>query len=764
MRLAALPRRTRLLVLLLTAGLGGLLFVWRLGSAGLVDETPPLFAASARAMVSRGDWLIPHVNGLPRYDKPPLVYWLMGLLYALPGQGRWDPLGTWASSLPSALATIAVMLALADTLLRWPQPLLRHWGDRGRAGAAAAGPLDASGNQAVPRSLAPQGPLSGPGPVASPRRHIGALDSGTDSGSGIAPRAAMQAGGELEAALAGWPSPLLPPAARRRAVLTALTAALAFALSPLVLLWGRIPVSDALFTAMVALSALTFWRRLADPAQPWALPWLLLGLAVLTKGPVAVVLLGLSLALFLLLQAEVSLLRRLRPVPGLLLTGLVALPWYGLALWRDGRAFWDSFFGYHNLQRFAEVVNDHRAPWWFFLPVLLVAALPVTPLLLLGLQRAIGPLRLRRRWGLPLPAAAVSLPPEQSLARFAACWLLAILLFFTAAATKLPSYWLPATPAAALLVALIAQQPWGSEPSAEQSVGRGGASAAARALSDASLTALAATAPLPAGSAAADPHRAALGSSVAAGPESPPHPPDRAFRLVWWLSLGLTALLALVFALASLWVPLISDPELPTLPVELLASGLLVRAAWLWGLALLLGWWLRARPAPLRLLALQLPLVLFVPAALLPSWALGDRLRGLPVRQMAAAAGRLAAPREPLAMVGILKPSLHYYSGRVVIYEGIEPEGLVNLADRLRREDRPGQHPAPPAQQPSVLVVIDRTTAASPFWQGLQPQELSRAGLYRLWRLDRRRLEARAAELQAAGHRLTWTLPRPERY
>jgi hypothetical protein len=63
-----------------------------------------------------------------------------------------------------------------------------------------------------------------------------------------------------------------------------------------------------------------------------------------------------------------------------------------------------------------------------------------------------------------------------------------------------------------------------------------------------------------------------------------------------------------------------------------------------------------------------------------------------------------------------------------------------------------------------VLVVIDRTTAASPFWQGLEPLELSRAGLYRLWRLDRRRLEARAAELRAAGHGPTWEQPRPERY
>jgi 4-amino-4-deoxy-L-arabinose transferase-like glycosyltransferase len=53
-------------VLLAVLLLGLLLFVWRLGCDGLVDETPPLFAASARAMAETGDWLIPRVNGLPR--------------------------------------------------------------------------------------------------------------------------------------------------------------------------------------------------------------------------------------------------------------------------------------------------------------------------------------------------------------------------------------------------------------------------------------------------------------------------------------------------------------------------------------------------------------------------------------------------------------------------------------------------------------------------------------------------------------------------
>ena len=44
----------------------------------------------------------------------------MGLGYSLPGQLTWDPLGSWAARLPSALASISVMLGLADTLLRWP--------------------------------------------------------------------------------------------------------------------------------------------------------------------------------------------------------------------------------------------------------------------------------------------------------------------------------------------------------------------------------------------------------------------------------------------------------------------------------------------------------------------------------------------------------------------------------------------------------------------------------------------------------------------
>jgi 4-amino-4-deoxy-L-arabinose transferase-like glycosyltransferase len=610
--------------LLLTLGLGLLIFFWQLGATGLVDETPPLFAAAARAMAETGDWLIPRVNGLPRYDKPPLVYWLMGLIYGLPSQLAWNPLGTWAARFPSALGAVLVMLALCDTLLRWPQPAL-----------------------AAKQANAPTGPAA------------------------------------------------------------ALGAALAFALSPLALLWGRTAVSDSLFTATLALALLSGWRSYASAGRHWWWSWLLLGLAVLTKGPVAVVLAALTWLTFAWFQADPGgVLGSLRPLRGLALTTLVALPWYVLALGHEGEPFWRSFFGYHNFQRFAGVVNNHHQPWWFFAPVLVVASLPATPMLLLGLGRTLGPLSWPKRWS---RGSGLQQPPPISLARFATCWLLAILLFFSIAATKLPSYWLPATPAAALVVALVA---------------------AAQ--------------------------------------------PDRALRWAWGLTLSIIVLLGIGFLAAPRWLPLIRDPELPTLAPDLLASGLLPLAALLLLLAAFLGLWKglwkgrsqdqQQSHAPWRLLALQAPLVLFVPLVLVPAWSLGDRMRGLPVRQMAAAVLRQSPPAEPLAMVGILKPSLHYYSRRLVIYEGVKPRGLVNLADRLRYERRQGQIPTTPDQQPSLLVVIDQTTAAAPHWQGLQVRELGRAGLYRLWRVDRRSLEQRAAELSAAGVALTWRAPVPERY
>ena len=117
----SIKTKKRLITLLLILFFGILIFLLGLGSTGIVDETPPLFAAAGRAMSESGDWLTPKVNGILRFDKPPLIYWLMGLFYSLPKNEVWDSFGTISARLPSALASLFLMLVIGDTIYCWPQ-------------------------------------------------------------------------------------------------------------------------------------------------------------------------------------------------------------------------------------------------------------------------------------------------------------------------------------------------------------------------------------------------------------------------------------------------------------------------------------------------------------------------------------------------------------------------------------------------------------------------------------------------------------------
>ena len=78
------PKLVEVLLVIMGLGLmGGLAFFWNLGSFSLLDETEPLFAEAARQMLVRGDWITPYFNEQTRFDKPPLIYWLVASAYRL---------------------------------------------------------------------------------------------------------------------------------------------------------------------------------------------------------------------------------------------------------------------------------------------------------------------------------------------------------------------------------------------------------------------------------------------------------------------------------------------------------------------------------------------------------------------------------------------------------------------------------------------------------------------------------------------------------
>jgi len=78
-----------------------LLLVPALGLPPLFDVDEGAFGEATREMLASGDWLSTTLNGLPRFDKPILVYWLQAASVATLG------LSEFSLRLPSALAALA---------------------------------------------------------------------------------------------------------------------------------------------------------------------------------------------------------------------------------------------------------------------------------------------------------------------------------------------------------------------------------------------------------------------------------------------------------------------------------------------------------------------------------------------------------------------------------------------------------------------------------------------------------------------------------
>src|SRR5579884_2062879 len=69
-----------------------------IGSYPLLDNNEGLYASISRDMLASGHYIIPHLNGVPYLEKPPLLYWLTALSMSLFG------INEMAARLPEALA------------------------------------------------------------------------------------------------------------------------------------------------------------------------------------------------------------------------------------------------------------------------------------------------------------------------------------------------------------------------------------------------------------------------------------------------------------------------------------------------------------------------------------------------------------------------------------------------------------------------------------------------------------------------------------
>lgn len=238
------------------------------------------------------------------------------------------------------------------------------------------------------------------------------------------------------------------PDKKQTFTLAAVIGAVAMALHPQTIVWARTGVSDMLLSGCMGAALLCFfWGYAQGGKSSWYYGfYTFIALAVLDKGPVGLVIPGLVVFTFAAYVGQLrNLLKEVKLLQGSLLMLLLTVPWFIAVIAIHGQTYIDSFFGYHNYERFTDVVNGHAAPWYFYFAVVAVGFLPWSPALPFAMARL-------RPWALGYWRRQ---PREKQLGLFALIWFLSIFCFFTAAVTKLPSYVLPLMPAAAIMIGLM---------------------------------------------------------------------------------------------------------------------------------------------------------------------------------------------------------------------------------------------------------------------------------------------------------------------
>ena len=193
---------------------------------------------------------------------------------------------------------------------------------------------------------------------------------------------------------------------------------------------------DPQFTFWVNLSLVALWFALDGPTtRGRLLSWTVLGVACamgfMTKGFLALALPVLIALPYMLWQRRLGELLRYGPL-AVAVALLLCLPWVW-AIHVQEPDYWRFFFWNEHVRRFTSATAQHARPWWFFLPIMVVACLP---------------------WAGMLPATLAKMWQQrrQPAIAFLALWMLLPLFFFSLSNGKLPTYIMPCLLPLALLM------------------------------------------------------------------------------------------------------------------------------------------------------------------------------------------------------------------------------------------------------------------------------------------------------------------------
>lgn len=202
---------------------------------------------------------------------------------------------------------------------------------------------------------------------------------------------------------------------------------------------GTFAVLDAPFAAALTVSVGAFYLADRSDEKTETVLWLAVvgiatSMAFMLKGFLALVLPVIVAVPFLIWRRDWKKLLTFPWLP-LVIVLLIALPW-ALAQHRADPDFWSYFFIEEHWKRFTSRTYDRKPqPFWYFVPVLLIGAMPS------GVLWFSGALGCTKEWF------------KRPFVQYLICWFAFPFLLFSASSCKLGTYILPCFPPLAMLLA-----------------------------------------------------------------------------------------------------------------------------------------------------------------------------------------------------------------------------------------------------------------------------------------------------------------------
>ena len=223
-------------------------------------------------------------------------------------------------------------------------------------------------------------------------------------------------------ATAAWANSLYQFCKKHLSQKQALTCVILFISCILINIIGKAAISDAILNLCITSSMLNLYNFLTfNEKKHLRMLYIASAFGFLTKGPIALLIPGVTIAIYSMLSRDLESIKALYDPLGFVCFLAIGTPWYICEYMEQGQRFIEGFFFKHNLNRFANPMEKHSGNIFYYIPILLIGLMPFTGYYLHAMQY-------------------IDEMKKDPLQRFMLVWFGFVLIFFSLAATKLPHY------------------------------------------------------------------------------------------------------------------------------------------------------------------------------------------------------------------------------------------------------------------------------------------------------------------------------------